>query len=181
MHSSPRPGRAAFSLIELMAVIVIIVILASLIVGGLGYASERQAKEKCRVQMALLSKAIEAYKLDNGIYPDTGSTSDGTGGDQILFRELYFNGSSDSTKRIYLPELDPVTSKQGWTTGASSAVTPITDPWAKPYRYRSATTAAGVANGLTQNPDFDLWSMGKDGLTNANPQHADSLDDIRNF
>ncbi|MEI8037085.1 MAG: type II secretion system protein GspG [Verrucomicrobiota bacterium] len=178
MHSSPRPGRAAFSLIELMAVIVIIVILASLVVGGLGYASERQAKEKCKVQMALLSKAIEAYKLENGSYPATVDGSNGTGGDQILFKALYYDGSSDTTKRIYLPELDPLTSKQGWTTGAVLATTPITDPWGNPFRYRSAT---GKATDLTQNPDYDLWSMGKDGKTAPSLTDTTSLDDIRNF
>ena len=71
MKITQRNGMAAFTLIELMAVITIIVILAGLVVGGLGFVSERQAKEKAKVQIALLSKALEEYKLDMGTYPGT--------------------------------------------------------------------------------------------------------------
>ena len=69
MKTNPRNGRAAFTLIELMAVITIIIILAGLVVGGMGFVTERQAKEKAKVQIALLSKALEEYKLDMGTYP----------------------------------------------------------------------------------------------------------------
>ncbi|MGL5016658.1 MAG: type II secretion system protein, partial [Luteolibacter sp.] len=55
MKTTHRHGKAGFTLIELMAVITIIVILAGLVVGGLGFVTERQAKEKARVQIALLS------------------------------------------------------------------------------------------------------------------------------
>lgn len=182
MQSSPRHGRAAFSLIELMTVIAIIVILASLIVGGLSYASERQAKEKCRIQMALLSKGLEAYKLDNGVYPPT-SNIDGKAGSLVMYQALYLDGfNTPTTKRIYVPELDPVTTKQGWTTGAVLTVTSITDPWTNPYYYRSALKSDGSTNALTQNPDFDLWSIGKDALTNpGTPADPKNRDDIKNF
>jgi type II secretory pathway pseudopilin PulG len=48
---------AAFTLIELMAVITIIIILVGLVVGGMGFVTGRQAKEKAKTQVALLSKA----------------------------------------------------------------------------------------------------------------------------
>lgn len=185
MKSNPRRNRAGFSLIELMAVITIIVILAGIVVGGMGFVSDRQAKEKARVQIALLSKALEEYKLDMGTYPPTANTDKGSGQTTNLFKVLYQEGASDSTKtkRIYLPELDPTTSKQGWTTGTTSSK--ILDPWGNEYCYRTATDSKGAANGDTQNPDFDLWTMGKNGKTKAakgdDPRHADNKDDIRNF
>lgn len=181
MQPSPRHRRAGFSLIELMAVVTIIVILAGLVVGGLGFVTERQAKEKAKVQMALISKALEEYKLDNGTYPATGNT-DGSGGTTILYQALYKDGvTSPTTKRIYLPELNPTTSKQGWTVTSG---TTIIDPWGKEYRYRTALSNAAtpVPNALTQNPDFDLWSVGKDGGTNPNtPSDTKNRDDIKNF
>ncbi len=193
MKTNPRHGHAAFTLIELMAVITIIVILAGLVVGALGFVNERKAKEKAKVQLALIAKALEEYKLDNGTYPPTEdkpaayTTSTGTSTSSILFDYLYWDsdrdnsgGTGDTDQKLYIPELDPVTSsKQGWTTGTASKNTSIIDPWGNQYCYRTATNSTGVANGGTNNPDFDLWSMGKNGKTNPNPGHIDSRDDIK--
>ena len=150
MKITKRPGRAAFTLIELMAVITIIVILAGLVIGGMSFVTERQAKEKARVQIALLSKALEEYKLDNGSYPASEDSVDGTGQSDELFKALYYDsdndgqypptgsGTGDTDQKIYLADLDPVTNKQGWTSGSASQTTKIVDPWGNEYRYRSA-------------------------------------------
>ena len=210
MKSNPRHGKSAFTLIELMAVITIIVILAGLVVGGLGYVTEKQAKSKALVQIALISKALEAYKLDIGMYPPTTTAQkagNGTSAQSLyisLFYEGYDYGRQASppatwTKKIdnvnipkattiYLPDLDPTTSKQGWVdsiTGTGTKVPPastlVKDPYAVEYRYRSARSAAGTANTDTQNPDFDLWSCGKDGVTIATLSSTQNRDDIKNF
>jgi general secretion pathway protein G len=182
-----RPGKAAFTLIELMVVITIIVILAGLVVGGMEYANQRQASEKTKVQIALLSKGIEEYKLDMGAYP---GTADGDVSEQ-LYQALFKDGydytnpntppaSWTKATKIYLNDLDPRNNKQGWVTTTTNAAPganlKIIDPWGNNYRYRKGTNA--------QNPDFDLWSMGKDGKTNtATPSttQTDNKDDIRNF
>jgi prepilin-type N-terminal cleavage/methylation domain-containing protein len=191
MKTPSRRGRAAFTLIELMAVITIIVILAGIVVGGMGYVNEKQAREKAKIQIALLSKALEEYKLDNGTYPLTSNFADsGTvSTTPILFKALYWDSDNDGAgppgdtdQKIYLPELDPVNSKQGWTTAPAGSNTKITDPWGQEYRYRTAfrsgTGGVLTPNANAQNPDFDLWSVGKDGSSaNANTQK----DDIRNF
>jgi general secretion pathway protein G len=203
MKTTQRKGKAAFTLIELMAVITIIVILAGLVVGGLGFVSERQAKEKAKVQMALLSKALEEYKLDMGTYPATvnkTSTSGkaGTATSSLLYNALFFEGyefsqnpnRADSTPpkatKIYLSDLDPLSTKQGWvitkTTGVPTIGQIITDPWGNEYCYRTALDKDGKPLTGTQNPDFDLWSMGKDGASNlATPSDAKNRDDLRNF
>lgn len=195
MKTNPRRGKPAFTLIELMAVITIIVILAGMVVAGLGFVQEKQARSKAQVQIALLSKALEEYKLDMGTYPPTtnlsvtGAVSGVNGNSDILFKALYFDSNNDGNgppadkdQRIYLPELDPATSKQGWTTGIAGNLTKITDPWGNQYMYRTAQPATGTTpNSNTMNPDFDLWSAGKDGKTNPDPKHKDSLDDVRNF
>lgn len=180
-------ARSGFTLIELMAVITIIILLAGLVVGGMGFVSDRQAKEKAKTQIALLSKALEEYKLDNGIYPPTSNSNNPPESNtSILFKALYWEGAADSTgtKKIYLPQLDPTNNKQGWIKGAGQSAT-IIDPWSSHYRYRTATNSKGEPNKDAQNPDFDLWSVGKDGVTKAgandDPKHKDNKDDIRNF
>ncbi len=196
MKITRRTGKAAFTLIELMAVITIIVILAGLVVGGMGFVTERQAKEKARVQIALLSKALEEYKLDMGTYPATANSVDGTGKSavslyQALFKEGYdyTNPATPPTSwtkatKIYVADLNPVTTKQGWVTTTTTvpASTTVLDPWGKEYCYRTAVDSAGGPNSDTQNPDFDLWSMGKDGKTKpGTPSDATNRDDIKNF
>lgn len=191
MKSIQRSGRAAFTLIELMAVITIIVILAGLVVTGMGFVTERQAKEKARVQIALISKALEEYKLDNGNYPATTDTATGIGQSNVIFTTLYLNpinaNNAGGGEKVYIAEFDPVTNKQGWTSGTASTTTKILDPWGNEYRYRSAFaasvgTSAPVANSNTQNPDFDLWSSGKDGKsTPATAGDKTNNDDIKNF
>ncbi len=210
MKTNSRKRRAAFTLIELMAVITIIVILAGLVVGGMGYVSEKQASSKAKVQIALLSKAIEEYKLDMGSYPLTANTADGSVKSALLYQALFKEGydyTSPTTPptnwtktingveypkatKIYLPDLDPRTSKQGWVDVVTTvpASTPIKDPWGNEYRYRTAfdypssPTTTSQPNAATMNPDFDLWSRGKDGLTNpASPADTKNRDDIKNF
>lgn len=194
MKNNPRSGKGAFTLVELMAVITIIVILAALVVQGLGFVQEKQAKDKAKVEIELLSKAIQEYKLVMGRYPgeEDNSSIDGTGLSEELYEALFYEGYDYAenpsrpdpngllASRIFLPQLDPATSKQGWVEQANTIPqrTKIKDPWGREYRYRKGDNA--------QNPDFDLWSTGKDGKTNpANSSEGikdpDNRDDIRNF
>jgi type II secretion system protein G len=204
MKITSRNGSAAFTLIELMAVITIIVILASLVVGGMGFVSERQNKEKAKVQIALLSKALEEYKLDMGIYPQTENTATGLLQTEELYQVLFYEGYDyvknnaptdwkktingvdfPKSTKIYLADLDPTSTKQSWVKSAATVPTrikKIVDPWGNEYGYRTATNARNTPNADTQNPDFDLWSSGKDGKTKAGiPTDKTNRDDIRNF
>jgi len=189
MKTNPRCGSAAFSLVELLTVIAIMVILAALTVSGLSFVQDYQARKKAQIQIHLLSKAIEDYKLDNGSYPATtdlattgSSVTLGSGNSKILFKALYNDGANDATgaKKIYISELDPASNKQGWTTGTASDSTNITDPWGNEYIYRTAFDSTSSPNTHTRNPDFDLWSCGKDGKTSDTASDAVARDDIWN-
>jgi prepilin-type N-terminal cleavage/methylation domain-containing protein len=185
MKINLRYGKSAFTLIELMAVITIIVILAGIVVSGLGYMQDKQARSQAQVQIQLLSKAIEDYKLDMGSYPglDTDTIVSGDVSEQLykaLFKDGYDYTSQTpapanwtNATRIYLTDLDPRSSKQGWVIKTTVATPPdnlkITDPWGNNYHYRKGANAV--------NPDFDLWSTGKDGVTDLGAVK----DDIRNF
>jgi prepilin-type N-terminal cleavage/methylation domain-containing protein len=187
IHSSRKPV-GGFTLIELMTVITIMVILAAATVAGVSFVTEYQAKKKAQIDIELLSKAIEEYKLDTGQYPgvDVDTAVEGDVSEQ-LYQALFLDGyaaqtnSAASEVKMYVPELDPRNRKQSWVTvtydGAPSLVAlKIFDPWKRSYRYRKGANA--------QNPDFDLWSTGKDGETKAeNPDRTikENRDDIRNF
>lgn len=157
-HShSPAKG---FTLIELLVVITIIVILAALSVTGFNYVTQKQAISQAEIQIKLLENALEDYKLDNGTYPPAGTSNS-------LYTVLYYDGASKTPPgKIYIPQLYPDNNKQGWTNGKEAAVK-INDPWGAEYIYRLGSDPQA------KNPDFDIISVGKDGIEGT-------ADDIRN-
>lgn len=179
-----QSSQRGFTLVEMLAVITIIVILAAVTVGGMGYARDKQARSQARVQIDLLSNALEEYKNVNGSYPTGGNASKGDS--NLLYRALYWdtddNGSgadADDQQRIYLAELNPDNNKQGWIEGNKSNAK-IVDPWGNEYLFRSGKTASGQTNPSARNPDFDLWSAGPDGKTSNGGDNDSTKDDIRN-
>jgi len=163
---NPKQSRPGFTLIEMLVTITIIVILAGLSLGGFKFVTSKQANSQAAIQIKLLEKGIEEYKLDNGVYPPQGT------GSNSLYTHLYHNGAQTppvNDSKIYLADLDPLNNKQGWTEGTGAAVR-IFDPWGREYIYRNPGTV---------NPDFDLLSNGQDGATDNNGPK--SKDDHSNY
>ena len=69
----PVPGRneEGFSLVELMVVIVIIGLLATIVIINVMPAAERAAVTKARADIAVLEQGIDMYRLDHLRYPTT--------------------------------------------------------------------------------------------------------------
>jgi type II secretory pathway pseudopilin PulG len=69
-HSSFRTkGAFAFTIIELLVTIALIIILAGLILSTIGYVQTKGARSRAETEIAAISAALENYKADNGIYP----------------------------------------------------------------------------------------------------------------
>lgn len=77
MHYSDRTkksklyNRGAFSLLELLVVILILGILASLVVPRLIEKGGQAQRDLVCVQMNSIGQGLKMFKLDNGAYPDT--------------------------------------------------------------------------------------------------------------
>jgi len=81
-----RPRRRAFTLIELLAVIAVIGILAGILIPTVSSARKAAIKSKSRAQMTGYATAIAQFKSTYGYYP-TGLTDNGTsvsGSDDFL-------------------------------------------------------------------------------------------------
>lgn len=108
-----RPGRLArgFTLIEVMVVIAIIGILATLIVPKIMNRPDQARRVAATQDIATLMQSLKLYRLDNGRYPTT---------EQGL-RAL-----------IAKPSTDPV--PNNWKDGGYLERLP-NDPWGNPYQY----------------------------------------------
>lgn len=86
--------KKAFSLIELMIVIIILGLLASMVMPNLiGKADDAKRKLVC-IQMNSVYEALKMFKLDNGLFP---SIEEGLGALSINPNpELYVNYASDA-------------------------------------------------------------------------------------
>ncbi len=66
----------AFTLIELIVVVGIIIVLSGLVLSTVGYARKKGARARAETEIAAMSAACENYKADNAVYPrDSGSGS----------------------------------------------------------------------------------------------------------
>src|SRR4029077_9090242 len=59
----------AFTLIELVLVVGIIIVLAGLVLSTVGYARKKGARARAEAEIAAMSAACENYKADYGVYP----------------------------------------------------------------------------------------------------------------
>jgi len=69
--SRPQDKRAGFSLLELMVVLVIIGLLATIVVINVLPSQDRAMVEKARADIATLEQAVELYRLELLSYPST--------------------------------------------------------------------------------------------------------------
>jgi len=171
----------AFTLIELIVVVGIIIVLAGLVLSTAGYARKKSARARAETEIAAISAACENYKADNGIYPRDTTTTD------VLDARLSGNPSAYQTASLYLyKQLSGDSSANRNPTGTSYMVFKpnmlfppdqsqnvqyIQDPFGNSYGY---STANSVSSALGYNPTFDLWSTV--GLTsNPPPSGTDTI------
>lgn len=105
----------AFTLLELMVVIVILGILAAFVVPKISKRPEDARVTKAKVEIANLEQALELYYLDNGTYPTT-----------------------DQGLRALVEKPDTGDSLSNWREGGYLVKGRLPDdPWGTPYVYIS--------------------------------------------
>jgi prepilin-type N-terminal cleavage/methylation domain-containing protein len=67
---------SAFTLIEMLTVMAIIAVIASLVVAVSGLVNKKAAVARADGEIRAYEAACEAYKVDNGAYPRNGDTDD---------------------------------------------------------------------------------------------------------
>ncbi len=66
-----RGAEAGFTLIEIMVVIIILGLLATLVIPNITGYTEKAKREKTRADLTSFEGGLELFKADNGFYPTT--------------------------------------------------------------------------------------------------------------
>jgi general secretion pathway protein G len=124
----------AFTLVELMLVVIIIGILVAMVVPRIAGRSEQARRAAAQADIdANLAIALDLYELDNGNYPTTEQGLDAL---------------------IKAPTSAPV--PENWNGPYLKKRKVPLDPWGRPYKYASP--------GVHNTEDYDLFSLGADGV-----------------
>jgi len=168
----------AFTLIELIVVITVIVILTGLVLSTVGYAQKKGARARAETEIAAMSAACESYKADNGVYPSNSDTdtlnpisdvnpsttppNNYTRASLWLYEQL----SGDATGNRQPSGKSYMAFKPNMLLPAppsTAIVIAIADPFGNSYGYSTRMASTGSGG---YNPTFDLWSTA--GGINAN-------------
>jgi len=143
----PAARRPAFTLIEVLVVVVIIAVLASLVAPNIFRHVDTAKSVAAQAQISTLGSALDAYRLDNGRYPTTEQ------GLAALWQTPTSEPRPSNWRGPYLRQPPPV------------------DPWGAPYVYRnpgdhtpngfdlSSMGADGQPNGTGDAADITSWKQ----------------------
>jgi len=155
---TPRRSSAAFTLIELLAVITVIGILAGLTLGAAGAVRRHGATSTAKAEVAALQAACDRFYADNSTYP-IGTASPTTvtapAGATALFTNLVGSATltaAPTTKRYFEPKPAMV-----YTNGTPNY---FVDPWGYAYGYNSDGTNAPLiwsTAGQTTSAGTNKW------------------------
>ncbi len=143
--SRTQKPRAGFTLLEVMVVIVILGVLASLVVPNLLGNKEKADRQKAISDIVALENALDMYRLDNGRYPTTEQ-----GLEALIQQPANMADSRNDRTGGYIKRLPK-------------------DPWGNDYQYLSpgekgvfdvyTLGADGQENGEGAGADIGNWNL----------------------
>ena len=144
-QSRIQPARqsAGFTLIEIMAVVLIMALLMTVVGVNINSQIQKARQSTARAKIVQLEQALEFYHMDNARYPTSEQ------GLEALVREP----SGDPAPRNYPPG------------GYLKKQDALLDPWDTRFEYSSP--------GTHNAHSFDLWSYGADGSPGGEGGDAD--------
>ncbi len=141
--SLKRSAEHGFTLIELMVVIVILGLLATVVVINVLPSQDRAMVGKAKADIALIEQALEMYRLNNLTYP----------------------GPADGLQALVTPPAG-LAQQQNYQPGGYIKKLPK-DPWGRPYVYANpgrrgvvdlySLGADGAEGGEGENADIGNW------------------------
>jgi prepilin-type N-terminal cleavage/methylation domain-containing protein len=181
-----KRSHTAFTLIELIVVVAIILILAGLLLSTASYARKKGARARAETEIAALAAACENYKADNGIYPrgpatamtigtvtipanvtdnlnaktmgDPTGTTNPTYGETSLYLYTLLSGDTTGNRTPTGKSYMQFKPNMLFPADQTQSVQYIRDPFGYSYGY-STSNQVDPTHGY--NPTFDLWSTSR--------------------
>ncbi|MEO5365222.1 MAG: type II secretion system major pseudopilin GspG [Magnetococcus sp. WYHC-3] len=147
MNRSGQSGHAVagFTLIEVMVVVVILAVLATLVVPKIMDRPDQARRVKAQQDLRALEAALNLYKLDNFVYPSTDQ-----GLEALVSKPSGEPEAPNYREGGYLPRM-------------------VKDPWGRAYQYLNPGVhgpmdlftlgADGVEGGNESNADIGNWNI----------------------
>lgn len=167
--------RSAFTLVELLVVISIIVVLMGILVPAVGYMQDRAAITKTKARITQISGALTTYQTNQGRYPmQDGNMLPDT---SVTLDEFYNPNDSEQVRLVAasLASRLAVLDRDSFGTHGSmvreeeidgASVQMLTDAWDQPIYYQPWTVYISQEDAL--NPDsVQIWSFGSDGVNDV--------------
>lgn len=154
---------AAFTIVEVLVVMTIILVVAGLILSTSSYVHNKGARARAEAEIAAMSAALESYKADNGVYPDDPTIDPATDFNPADYQasslDLYKKLSGDSDANGQADTTAYMTFKDNQLQMTGSTISYLKDPFGNSYGY-STTKADNPSGSKGYNPTYDLWSSG---------------------
>jgi len=162
-HSSFRP--LAFTIVELLVVMTIILVLAGVILATSSYVHNKGARSRAEAEIAAMSAALENYKADNGVYPSDTSVdarqvflpTSYQNASLTLYKAISGDADNDNNRQAESKSYFAFKPNQLSPSDQTQAVKFVKDPFGNSYGY---STINSTAPSKGYNPTFDLWSTG---------------------
>jgi len=209
MMARPRKDERAFTVIELLVVISIMMVLSGILVPVLMGARRKTKVRLARAMMKSISVALDRHYADRGDYPpDTGlfdgtefeisgtdtcqDKKDGTNDPYSLYKFLCGPNGKGRVEngRTYGPYITFEDNQLAGDGGADGDQYIVIDPWGNPWVFEESLSYSLMRPGtkeledynLTHNPTrYDIYSLGPDGVLDAKCHNAQDTNKSGHF
>lgn len=207
MKFQPKVYRKGFTLVEVLIAVSVLALLAAGMWEANAYVKNKSMVNQASSELQLLEASMNEYRTDNGgILPFARGDEYSS---HILYSALFCDYNNDGEPDVdngvarmpYCPSLNVIknTKEPEQQEGIPVVRAKITanidgkrkvgkfflilDPWGNPYRYRLGYEAMDEngKEGPGMNPDFDVFSLGPDGLGDGKTNDGENEDNITNI